>query len=1416
MKNIFISSTFRDMHAERDLVQERVLPALRAEARKYGDNVEAIDLRWGVDTSTLETDEGSAKVLKVCLDEIDRSHPYMLIFLGERYGWIPGGKLIEKAVKSRGDKYVTEDFEKSVTALEIEYGALSEQYGDIKHCVVCFREPVTKGMDEETKSIYTEQEEKGIRKLQELKERIRKDLGENGHLITYTATWDETAHTLVDLQADGQPLEEMLTRCYIEMFQQDWKEYEKLSWQEKEQLSFKALMESKLRSFVGREKLLEEYYQKTIHGTGVFVLQGEVGSGKTALMCKMAERLQKEGKPVFTFFSGAGAMSNSAEVLVQQMLYFVENQLGIKEHWEEKKEEHSNKEQLLVKKEKESGYNQCLERLRKLCSMLQEKVYFCIDALDQLFQDEHVEKLDFLLGNKNVQMILSCTDSFVISSVVVLEIQKISIPPLSIEDAKGVVGGILKSNSRDVYAEMEQEILKKKNIGNPLYISLLIQRLNMMDQEELEHLITGEEIKNYSVDLIRHLSEETDEAAVEILKDAVDKISTEKGELQEALNFLAVSRSGLRISDLQGLFECRKEEFSILDFTLLMKYLDGFFYIGEEDKINVTHKVIRQGLLKKIKNRNSYETEIKEYLKNLDENDGLRMQEGMYYARITEDYEFASKILKQVYDTEPDILVRESKKEAAHDGGKFYSELLLSCGMEQTKIRNLFLGNWLGTFALAQKEMEANLKISKTVAVCLKSLYEKQKTEQNLRDMSGIHKKVGDILLDQGRSKEALPYYETALHYVEMLFEEKDLRNEYSNEKYIIFDCIGNTLRDLERSEEALPYYKEALQYRMEKYQSGERSEKILRKLCNSHGNIGDVLVDVGRLAEALSNYRNAVKYAEEIDIEYKSVIGQQEMYKSCKSMGDYYYDFRRTWDLKEASNYYEKALFYAEKLYEQQKSIKNLYRLSISYHDMGKVIYENGEWEEALLYYKKALYCAENLHERQQSEKSLWNLSVICRKVGSSIREKSKYIFILGDEHPDESLPYYEKAVYCKEELYKRQQSEKSLQELYLIYQEIKELLEGLVKQEDGIVFYNLHKKAAEHQEKALFYQEKARCCLEEIPKRWRIKKSWQELYESAKESGEYAREYGNMEKAFSYYKEALQYKEEMYQRDAGEVNLKGLQEIYSYIGRFLQEIKRWEEALFYYKKAVDLAEKLDEKWESESSGKELLLSYEYVIVNLREMGNIEDSLDYCEKYLDCAEREYTYRKNKESLQRVVRGYNYMGKTFWELGEIEKSCPYYEKIAYCRELLYEEERSESNLYNKVISNYNAGNTFEKLGDFQKALHYIKKAIDLAEELDKKRLCEEQIQELTVVYKKIKYVFRSMGQLEESIPYYKKLLCWMETQYEERKNKKVLPSLVVSYGDMGKLLRELGHIEDSLYYYDKSIQGMKQVHDEKE
>ena len=45
---VFISSTFRDMHGERDLLTRFVFPEVRALGRQHFINVFEVDLRWGV------------------------------------------------------------------------------------------------------------------------------------------------------------------------------------------------------------------------------------------------------------------------------------------------------------------------------------------------------------------------------------------------------------------------------------------------------------------------------------------------------------------------------------------------------------------------------------------------------------------------------------------------------------------------------------------------------------------------------------------------------------------------------------------------------------------------------------------------------------------------------------------------------------------------------------------------------------------------------------------------------------------------------------------------------------------------------------------------------------------------------------------------------------------------------------------------------------------------------------------------------------------------------------------------------------------------------------------------------------------------------------------------------------------------
>src|SRR5206468_10270300 len=81
---------FRDMQAERDWLHAYVFPALAERLRERYHYLEPIDLRWGVDLT--EADGQHAKellVLKVCLDEIRRSRPFLIGLLGDRYGWIP-------------------------------------------------------------------------------------------------------------------------------------------------------------------------------------------------------------------------------------------------------------------------------------------------------------------------------------------------------------------------------------------------------------------------------------------------------------------------------------------------------------------------------------------------------------------------------------------------------------------------------------------------------------------------------------------------------------------------------------------------------------------------------------------------------------------------------------------------------------------------------------------------------------------------------------------------------------------------------------------------------------------------------------------------------------------------------------------------------------------------------------------------------------------------------------------------------------------------------------------------------------------------------------------------------------------------------------------------------------------------------
>ncbi len=137
------------MQGEREELVKRVFPEIRHLCEQRGVVWGEVDLRWGV------TDEQKAEdaVLPICLAEIERTRPYFIGMLGERYGWVPDD--IPRDLADR-EAWLTDDRGRSVTELEILHGVLRdpEMAG---HAYFYLRDPAfTAALPEPERAAYEE------------------------------------------------------------------------------------------------------------------------------------------------------------------------------------------------------------------------------------------------------------------------------------------------------------------------------------------------------------------------------------------------------------------------------------------------------------------------------------------------------------------------------------------------------------------------------------------------------------------------------------------------------------------------------------------------------------------------------------------------------------------------------------------------------------------------------------------------------------------------------------------------------------------------------------------------------------------------------------------------------------------------------------------------------------------------------------------------------------------------------------------------------------------------------------------------------------------------------------------------------------------------------------------------------------
>ncbi len=633
MKSIFVSSTFSDMQEERDALMIKILPELNIFAKEYLESIKLVDLRWGIDTSNFDDELSNQKVLSVCLDEIDRSNPYMLVFVGSRYGWIPSSERLKYTANSKN--YVLDEFEKSVTALEIEYGALSKK-GDLSRCLFYFRDIINKEkIPTELKDSFVDKELHLQKRLDNLKEKIVRS---GCNVKNYSCSWDIEKNSLILPDNFCSIIIEDVKNIIIH----DFKDITITNELEKELIYSDTYARQKSVNFAARYKfknhLIREFSNKDKR---LFFIRATSGMGKSTLMAKMYQNMQKLPKSETLFIAcGNSPKSQTSIDLIHQINHKMQSLLKIKAP--DDNATLTLNDFVIMFLEYSFLYKQKSDKT----------LYIFIDALDQLTNDKTTQELLWLPNTlpENIKIIVSLLDTTKIP--VIYPLQKLSaiidIEKLTDSEQIKVISKALKNIGKELNETLISKTLTLNGSSNPLYLSMAIQRLAMLNSKDFGIINSyGGNMKAIN----QFLSEKID-----LFPDSVQGMSKEVlAEAAAAINkefcmtvssLLATSRRGLRESDLEILVSAFDINWSNLEFSMFFKYMRPFFMVRDDDRIDFAHKAIKEGFIS-ITNTEIYNTAIFNYLKTLSDDNEIKNSEIAWHAYKENDKQFLSANLEK-------------------------------------------------------------------------------------------------------------------------------------------------------------------------------------------------------------------------------------------------------------------------------------------------------------------------------------------------------------------------------------------------------------------------------------------------------------------------------------------------------------------------------------------------------------------------------------------------------------------------------------------------------------------------------------------------------------------------------------------------------------------------------------------------
>ena len=535
---IFISSTFADMHAERDYLREHAFRRLSAELSKEGYGFLPVDLRGSVEEDYADAERN---VFHMCLRRVDDCRPRFLGLVGERYGWIcyddqvergtgPEDIRLRRVIDDVCDETGLKKDEirgRSMTHIEMLYGMKNMSK---EQCFYYIREPLPLEKMSADRALYSE----NPAMQDDLKRWIRQEMSEYPqHVREYPTVWQADGTPLSGLEAlDKMVYEDLRASFLAEIAEREKKE-------EDPQKTYEDLL---LSGSLKRTELIEkiEHAAYTFRANPTVLVTASDGSGKSTLLAQLDDRLRQGDAFVLTYFTGVNEefsdILNLYRRFVPELIAAGAEPLP----------------RLTITDDENKWREMFRERLAQIAG--RRRVIVLVDSVDQLITE--LANPMMLIGDipQNVILIATADEGFrqpaAFGSLAPTLVIDNSL--LSDDELEEMIAADTEEFGKTLDAGIREMLIKKTREANssPLFLKLLIDYICHMTGADYRAYRGADAHREWMSAAIREMPPSAEGAFSKVLERARESYGA--GQVMCLVSLIACTKGGIRTAELRA------------------------------------------------------------------------------------------------------------------------------------------------------------------------------------------------------------------------------------------------------------------------------------------------------------------------------------------------------------------------------------------------------------------------------------------------------------------------------------------------------------------------------------------------------------------------------------------------------------------------------------------------------------------------------------------------------------------------------------------------------------------------------------------------------------------------------------------------------------------------------------------------